>query len=426
MSAQSLESVIRSIRELLRRAGWVRHLALGAYLRAINRRPEAARSLPDLGSFARVLIVRLDEIGDFVLTTPLLRAVRQSFPALHVSLLVSSKVMALAYDCPYVDEVIPFDIVRAPRPFDQVVSLMRARAFARRRLAGGKFQCALIPRADIDNAGAAAMSHYAGIPVRIGYSERVLPLKAIKNAGYDGFLTHAVAALHGRHEVQWSLNLALLAGAKTDDTRLELWPGEALRASVAARLERFKGGRGFLVALAPGANLDRRQWPASRFAAVARTIIRQRGAKVVIVGGADDVALAERLAAEAGCAESILDLTGKLSLGETASLLAQCRLFIGNDSGPMHIAAAMGAPCVEISCHPKDGDALAANSPARFSPWGIASTVLQPERATHPCVDSCSKSEAHCIRQIGVEEVLLAACRLLDGGFALADRKIEA
>lgn len=425
MAARALENVARSTRELLRRAGWVRHLALGAYLRAINGRSEAATSLPDLGSFARILILRLDEIGDFVLTTPLLRAVRQSFPALHISLLVNSKVMGLASDCPYVDEVIPFDIVRAPPPLDQVVSLMRARAFAKRRLAGGKFQCALIPRADIDNAGAVAMSHYARIPVRIGYSECVLPLKAIKNAGYDGFLTHAVGSLNGRHEVEWSLNIGALTGAEADDTRLELWPAEALHASVSARLARLKG-RAFLVALSPGANAGRRRWPVTRFGAVARTLIRQRGAKVIIVGGADDITLAERLAAETGCAESILNLAGRLSLGETASLLAQCRLFIGNDSGPMHIAAAMGVSCVEISCHPKNGDTLAANSAARFSPWGIASTVLQPERATSPCTDSCSRSEAHCITQIGVEEVFLAACKLLDRGFALADREIEA
>lgn len=393
----------------------VRHAIVGAYLRAAVHEKHLPATAASGKLYARILIIRLDDIGDFVLTTPFLKAMRSGFPGSHISLLVNSSVASLARNCPYVDEVLQFQVVQHPAPFDQIIALLRARRFAIRQLAKKAFDCAIIPRADIDNACALAMAYYSGIPIRVGYSEGVLPLKSIKNSGYSRFLTHPVNSVVGRHEVEWALNVAEILGAKVDDRRLALWPSDTDMVPSVKELWGNGQEQKNWVAIAPGANLDRRRWPTSRFAELARELIRCRDIGIVIVGGGADVSLGRSIVSEAGTStKEILDLTGRLTLGQTSLVLRRCQLFIGNDSGPMHIAAAMGVPCLEISCHPKDGEELASNSPARFSPWGVRHLVLQPERATSPCAASCVKSRAHCICQISVDQVIVAACRLMD------------
>lgn len=399
--------------QVLRQVGWARHEIIGAYLRATVPVKQTVTAMATGRPYSRILIIRLDDIGDFVLTTPLLRAMRKGFPTSRISLLINSTVAPLACRCPHVDEIIQFEIDRTPPPLDQIAALVRAMRFAKSELADRGFECAVIPRADIDNACALAMAYHAGIPVRVGYSECVLPLKRIKNAGYDGFLTHPVTAIFGTHEVEWSLNLATTLGIDATDSHLELWPSDVSAASVSEALSRVVRGRNALVAIAPGANLGRRRWPDSEFAAVARRLIKHQRLGVVIIGGPGDADLGGRIVSAVGARE-IENLTGSLSLDQTASVLRQCQLFIGNDSGPMHIAAAMGVPCVEISCHPKDGAALAANSPLRFSPWGVRNLVLQPEHAISPCTNSCVKKYAHCITQITADEVYVSACNLLE------------
>jgi len=102
-----------------------------------------------------------------------------------------------------------------------------------------------------------------------------------------------------------------------------------------------------------------------------------------------------------------------LRLGASAALLKRCRLYIGHDTGAMHIAAAVGVPVVEISCHPKTGSPYSWNAPERFGPWGVPCRVLRPERPLPPCREECDAREPHCITQITAEEVLEAAESLL-------------
>lgn len=407
-----LRAIPRWLFRVVERGARSRHLPVSAYLHMTVR--STLQPLYDLKvqRFSRILVLRLDDIGDFVLTSPLLRAMRNGFPSAHISLLINSRVADLARECPYVNEIIEVDVARAPAPIDQLVTLVRAKEFAKRELADKGFQCALIPRPDIDNAGALAMAYYAGIPVRIGYSEWVLPLKHTKNRGYDRFLTHPIGSLQGSHEVEWLLNIGEIVGADVRDDRLELWPPHASRQAVRAVLSTARHKDKPLIALAPGASLDRRRWPVASFAALANMLIERRAARIIVVGAAGDAESGERIKSGAGAGD-VINAAGRLSLNETASLLGECQLFIGNDSGPMHMAAAMGVPCVEISCHPKDGGRLAANSPTRFAPWGVRNVVMQPQHASTPCSGSCSKNYAHCIMQVTIDEVFMAAEELL-------------
>src|SRR6185437_12712563 len=197
------------------------------------------------------------------------------------------------------------------------------------------------------------------------------PLRAVKNRGYSRFLTHLIERRE-LHEVRCALDTAAFLGADIRDSRLELWPTSKESARARERLLPYRNRGMGLIALAPGGGLGRRLWPARSFARLAACLVERTNAVILLMGGPGEEGIAEQvISASGGHLARILNVVGKVSLGEAAALLGGCDLFIGNDSGPMHMAAAMGVPCVEISCHPAGGDPLGENSPARFAPWGV-------------------------------------------------------
>jgi lipopolysaccharide heptosyltransferase II len=415
LSVSALNHLGHATRELLRSALLWRHKLFGWYLRSVI--PPVIGQTPLLApqEVEKILVIRLDEIGDFVLTTPFLRALRSHFGRARITVLVKRMVAELARACPYVDEVIELPRSRkVPPPFDQVAAYIRAKHFGRTCLRGRGFQYAISPRVDIDIMGALVMAYSAEIPYRIGYGEAGLPLRKVKNAGYDGFLTHHVEAQPGVHDVVSALRVAQFCGAHIEDPRLQLWPGEDSQAVADSLLVGFRQPGRRLIALAPGASLGRRRWPIAAFASLASRLIARFSAQIVVVGGREDVALGEALAgARMSEPGRILNLAGRLRLQETAALLGRCSVFVGNDSGPMHMAAAMGVPCVEVSCHPVKADPAGPNSPVRFSPWGVPHRVLQPLHGIPPCHDGCTKSYAHCIETVTTERVFCAVQELL-------------
>jgi ADP-heptose:LPS heptosyltransferase len=88
-------------------------------------------------------------------------------------------------------------------------------------------------------------------------------------------------------------------------------------------------------------------------------------------------------------------------------------VFIGNDSGPAHIACSVGTPVVTVIHHSLDGDPAHRSSPTRFGPWGVPHRVLRPAHSMSPCMGVCTDAEAHCITAVSAEDVTAAALDLL-------------
>ena len=110
-------------------------------------------------------------------------------------------------------------------------------------------------------------------------------------------------------------------------------------------------------------------------------------------------------------------MIGKLTILQSAVLMKYCKLYIGNDTGLMHLAAAAKVQIVEISCWPKSGNKMDGNSPYLFGPWKVKHIVVNPEKPLEPCRDSCIfKHIPHCITQIKVDRVIEAVEKLLSLG----------
>ena len=145
--------------------------------------------------------------------------------------------------------------------------------------------------------------------------------------------------------------------------------------------------------------------------------------RILAVGGIGEEWIGKEFREAFG--ETLVDAIGQTTLRQTAALLKHCRLFVGVDSGPMYLAAAAGIPVVEISCHPRDGSPLHANSPRRFGPWGVPSVVLQPGRGCGSCSEACEATEPHCILKITVDQAKRAVESMISRGPRLMSTKVD-
>jgi len=362
----------------------------------------------DLANVNNVLIVRLDEIGDMVLTTPLLRQVRAALPDAWITLVAKPPACELVARCPYVNQIIPYS-AGSPGRLRGLRMMYRAARFARANLWDRRYDLAILPRYDADLSGGSMIAYFSGAPFRIGYSESVTPFKQRYNRGYDRLLTHAVEDETVLHEAHRNLEPAAEIGINTEEDHLELWLDEA--DGTAAEKLLPPRDKGIRVALGLGASHPRRQWPVEHFAEFTRWLVEQFDAKVIAVGAPDEKFLGLELQDKLG--DKLINLVGKTSLREAAAVLARCDAFVGSDSGPMHLAAAVGTPCVQISCHPASGSKLHPSAPERFHPWNVGYRTIQPRLPIAPCADGCEDDRAHCILSLSPELIQVAFSDLM-------------
>lgn len=364
----------------------------------------------DLGAVRDLLIIRNDEIGDFILTSAFLRELRPVFPKARIVLVASPACRGLAARCPYVDEVLEFDGLARVPGLSQMAGALRARDFARKHFAARAFDLAIVPRWDVDAYGASALAYFGGARWRVAYSERVNANKAMRNCGFDALFTHVIDDRELRHEAERSLAFIPFLGGEIRGTLTECWTSAADDAFADRALARLPT-HSLRVAVAPGAGAPRRRWPPERFAEVLHRLRRDHSVAVVLLGGPDERPLGNVLAAEIG--DGVTNLIGETTLPQAAALLRRCDFFVGNDSGPMHLAAAAGIPVVMVSCHPCDANPAGSQSPERFRPWTEAAETVRPRQFLPPCVDQCTALAPHCILDVKTEEVAAAALRLL-------------
>ncbi|MFA5238580.1 MAG: glycosyltransferase family 9 protein [Phycisphaerae bacterium] len=366
----------------------------------------------ELSKIKNVLVIRLDEIGDVVLTVPLLRELKRNLPNSHITLLVGPHVHNLVEFCPYVDEVRVYDGHLINGRLKNLRRCWNAFKFGRQQLRKRKFDLAVFPRWDADYYHGAVLAYFSRVCLRIGYSKNSTAKKKIFNPHIDRLFTHVINDDTVKHEVEHNLDVLRCLGGVIRDEHLELWLSPDDQAFAEHLLDSHGVKRGdLLIALAPAARAGKRRWPLANFIQLGSWLQKQYQACLVIVGGGGDESIGRELEREVD--SYVVNTVGRTTLRQTCAILKRCDLFIGNDAGPMHLAAAANVPVVEISCHPKSGCLTHANSPVRFQPWGVRHAVLQPEKALNPCTQACTAQYPHCIAAVTVDQVKKASMTLL-------------
>jgi len=365
----------------------------------------------DLSQIKKVLVIRLDQIGDVVMTAPSLRELRRNLPNAWITLVVNPSILNLVENCPYVDEVLASDW-EGDRDAHRFRRHWRAWKMGLKQLWHRKFDLAIVPRRDADQSHGAFLSYFSGARYRVGYSDIYFETKLPYYRNNNCLLTHVVDANNIKHEVESSLDLIRYMGGVVKSDKLEIWlsPHDEQFAEQVLSSHEIQP-QDLLVGIAPGAAHPKRMWPLERFVALGNWLHNKYNAAIVLVGGPGEELLGQQIAQNIN--ERIVNIIGKATLRQTAAVLKSCNIFIGNDSGPMHLAAAAGGPVVEISAHPLNGSPYDASSPVRFGPWGVPHIILQPEKATPPCTNACTAERPHCILNVTVNQVKEAVTELL-------------
>lgn len=335
----------------------------------------------------KILVRATNWVGDAVMSIPALAAIRGRWPNAEIAILGRAWVADLYRGQGLADRLLVFDHAGRHRGV-----LGRERLAS--ELRGERFDVAVLLQNAFD---AAWMAWRAAIPERIGYARDARSF----------LLTRAVKVPRAgelpAHESYYYLELLRCAGwierlGTVESIELRVDADSRERAETALRRAGSRSGA-FRVALAPGAAYGSAKcWPPERYAAVADRLIAEADADVILFGTAAERAVAQRIAA--GMRHRPIVLVGETSIGELPALLSLCHLFIGNDSGAMHVAAAVGLPVVGI---------FGPTDPAGTAPLTPRFQLVRQPVSCSPCFLRNCPVDHRCMRRIEVDAVYAAA-----------------
>ncbi|MBI3324785.1 MAG: lipopolysaccharide heptosyltransferase II [Candidatus Omnitrophica bacterium] len=341
----------------------------------------------------RILVIRLDRIGDVVLSTPVLQVLREAYPTAYLAMMVRPVCRELVEDNLSLNHVLLYDKDARHRG---ILSSIRFALGLRR----WRFDTALVLHPS-------HRSHWipwlAGIPVRIGY-ERKTPWLLTRRLPHD-------KPLGSRHESDYALDAVRALGVT-----VHAIPDPVVRPSIQARadVEAWLAHQGVparepLIALHPSASDPVKRWPADRFARLGDRLAASHGVRIIIVNGPDDVTLGREMAGS--MASQPVDASGQFSLGTLAALFARCRVVVSNDSGPVHLAAAVGTPVVSLFGRNQPG-----LGPRRWGPVGAGHLAVHKDAqdSRRVCLDARCPYPFLDITSLSVDEVYQVVVSVLE------------
>lgn len=345
----------------------------------------------------KILILRMDGLGDLVLSTPALREIRKGFPEAEITLAIGPWSQGIAPCIPFHDHLIvhdafAFGIFRGKYR----INLGQEWAFIR-RLREGRFDLGIDLRGDILSIIPLFLS---GIPFRFG-----------RDRWGGGFLlTHPVSTDRSKDVHEKDKTLALLDALEipVTDRELELSAPEVEEAFVEQFLRKCQIPQdGRIVAIAPAALYSWKAWPPEKFAQLITQLGKEISCWFFFIGGPGDREILDGIANQSEA--RTMNCSDLMNLCQTAALLQRSALFIGNDSGLSHIAAAMKTPLIQL---------FGPGEPEKFGHTGPGRIVIQrADCSYHPCQQrDCITPREWCMNKIAVGDVLAAARRLLNEG----------
>jgi heptosyltransferase III len=352
------------------------------------------------GEPSRILVYRIGNLGDTVVALPAIQAVRRRFPQARMTLLTernpNSRLVVASDVLPdgLFDDCVTYNSSDGRTdPRNLLALLPRLRRLrcdlliylAPRRRSGWSVDRDLL------------FFKLAGIRRIIGYRGRVAlgprhprePLRALE------------------HEADYLLDLVAQGGIpvpQLSERRIDLGLGAA-ELSFAQNYLRSRAVplEGFPMAFSPGSKGESKRWPEDHFAQIGVRLVKAYDIFPIVFGGPEEAGLGDRLVAAWGRG---VNTAGQLSIRQSAAALSFCRLFVGNDSGPTHLAAAVGVPCVGIYA--------AIDFPGRWHPYGRQHVVIRHDLECTGCMLArCTTREMRCINSVTVEEVMDACDRLI-------------
>jgi heptosyltransferase-2 len=339
---------------------------------------------------ARILVKEVNWLGDVVMSLPALRAIRKSFPDAHVSVLIKKELASFFDGSKWIDEVIPYGLRKGFLPGladrKKIIKELRQRHFDLAVLFPNSFDSAVWPL-------------FARIPQRVGFARDARSLLLSNRAK----ATPEILEVHQVHYYLHMLAQTLGISGSPDDFTPDVDPlaRERMETYLKGKRRRPSGPLiGMAVAAAYG---PAKEWPAELYARTVDLLTEKYGAECVLVGAPSERRKSDEVAAKARTGAIVA--AGETSVGEALALLSLCTAFVGNDSGSMHVAGALGKPTVGI---------YGSTRFDRTGPLGAHTKILYKKIECSPCLKrTCRFGHYQCLWNIQPEEVLGAFRELL-------------
>jgi heptosyltransferase-3 len=333
----------------------------------------------------RILVIKLRYLGDVLISTPVVTSLRAAFPRAYLSMLVNPGTEAMIAHNPHLDEVLVVERSASSLRQLRFVLGLRRRHFD-----------VVIDLTDGDRA--AILSRVTGAAIRVGFNREGL---------WRGRLYTHVVPLQQQPIPMTRQNLMALdtLGIPVVESTPLLRVRSADEAAAGAALDEMLIGPGEpFVAVHPGARWWFKSWPSERFASLIDYMQEKLGMKAVLLGGNQEREIAEAILGRVGT--EVRSLVGRFGLLELAALLRRATLFVGNDNGPMHIAAAVGTPVVGL---------FGPTDPKVWGPAGQGHATVYKGIDCRSCFPAgCRRGEENCMQLIELEEVIPLVERMLE------------
>ena len=363
----------------------------------------------------KILVIKLDHIGDCITSFPAIRRLKQHFPGARIDVLGSRASRSIWAMEPAVERVFEFDFFHARSSEGQLERTTAEYEALRTTLGPERFDLAVDLRKHPETR---PVLQYTGARYLAGFDNR--DRFQWLDVGLDWSGDQAFA--RKRHHIADDLiNLVdAIAGACEFDRAVITAPPQQ-ESTALAKLNLKASSDRPLICVHPTAGNEMKQWPVEFFAAVIDQLVEADGAQIVLIGAPGEEEVAAELIARTRQPDSVISLVGKVGLADLPALLAETSLFLGNDSGPKHIAAGLGVPTVGVHSGTVD--------PREWGPIGPRAIAVAREVVCAPCylsvLEDCHRGLA-CMRQLSPEIVYRACKRLLllgAAGVASGSRK---
>ena len=344
----------------------------------------------------RILCVRLDQLGDVVMTSPAFRAIKESIPGCRVTLLTSPGGAEAARLMPFVDDVLTYEA-----PWMKATNNAADAASDRRfieRLRAASFDAAVVFTVYSQNPlPSALMCYLADIPLRLAHC-RENPYHILTDWVRDQEAEKFVC-----HATRRQLDLVNFIGARTLDERLSISVPASARIQIESLLQQLLDDScERWIVMHPGASASSRRYAPENYALVTRQLVEEMDCQVIFTGTASECSLIETIRAQAGVPSH--SVAGLLDLGQLAALLERAPLLISNNTGTVHIAAAVGTSVLDL---------YALTNPQHM-PWRVPHRVLFHDVPCRFCYKSiCPEGHHDCLRLVSPTRVVTAARELL-------------
>ncbi len=339
--------------------------------------------------YKRILIIRIDKIGDLVLSTPVIKAVRDAYPGSYIAAVVRPYTHEIIKENPYLDEVITYDKAKNGKGILKNIKFildLRKRRFDLALILHPKNRTHII-------------TFLAGIPERVGYDKKMgaLLTKKIPHLKQYGL----------KHEIDYTLDILRYIGIEPKEKSLYVGTDKSSQKKIdGIFVENGISEDDIIVTIHPGSSCPSKRWKAEHFAKVADSLAEKYKAKIIIIAGPKDNGFGDKTAGLMKAQN--MNLSGKTTIPDLVSILSRSHLFISNDSGPVHIACAVGTPTISIF-----GRSDRGLSPARWKPIGKKDIALHKDVGCEICLSHNCKLGFKCLEAISTDEVLAAAERIL-------------